>query len=576
MNAFKSRVGLLCAGVCVFALLSSPILLQGDDHSVSETDRAKTVQTFDAVYGPKLKAVLATPAPTDDLELAKELIKIARDSTGDAALLSVLCDRAAELASPHAAGYSLTDEVLELLDKHAPSKGIPAFERRVEIRQRQYNSLSGEQKGKAGERLIDAQMALAKALRAGGELDKAATTCDAALRVAGTIRSPRQDEIRSELVALRADQQRPARIVQLKERLLRNANDQAAVTELLRLLVIEEDDPAAARGYAQLSTDTAWKSNIPLAAKPMSDLTENEVMTLGDWYAGLATKAAGDGGKRVSKRAKDYYERFLLLHATPDLARKRVELAMKSINVVADTKKLLTTLKPSKRRVWYDAPPKDRADRIWAHSYDNQSSLIEYDLGSKWKTLAGSAVLSSEDPTKGALLFRIVGDGKELWRSKPLVKVKKPSSENFSISIEGVKTLQLLVDCKGSADFAWTSWDNVTLDGVSGGNTPGTGSEATHENDATDRLKKALTGTTWKFTTTRQPASLTFHDDMTVTRSWTSGKGKWSISGPTTVKAQILGSPLSDRDVTMEFGQDGRQCTVSGWDEGHTRLVPAR
>ncbi len=43
------------------------------------------------------------------------------------------------------------------------------------------------------------------------------------------------------------------------------------------------------------------------------------------------------------------------------------------------------------------------------------------------------------------ILFRIVGDGKELWKSRPIQKVK--DSEKFSVDVSGVKQLELYADC---------------------------------------------------------------------------------------------------------------------------------
>ncbi len=565
------RYCLSLAGLIAVAITHSSLLA---DPSESSGNEAKALKLFESVYGSRLRAAVATLTPNDDIELAKELIKVAGDSSGDAALVTVLYDRAASLSSSNPAGYSIADEALELLYKHVPSSSLQTLERLVDIRLRQFNESSGDQKRKAGERLIDAQVSMAQEARSSNDLDKSASSYEAALRTAGIIRSSRLDEIRNEIVTLRTEQQRSARIMQLRERILRNANDEASITELLRLLVIEEDNPSAAIAYSQMVSVDGWKSHVPLAAKSVSDIDATQALILGDWYIDLVKKAGNDAGKRMSSRAKRYYDRFLELHLTDDLLRKRVELAVKTIDFQTNTKQPLTTLKPVKHTIWLKPEPHVSPNKIWAHPFHDRSSIIEYDLGGSWNSLAGSAVLSNKGPTQGTLVFRIVGDGKELWRSQPLTKVKQPSSQEFTVSIKGVRTLQLFVDCKGEATNAWTSWDNVTIG--SGTTTPAAGGAAGSA-PAIDRLSKALSGTTWKFTQAKEPTTLTFKDDMTVTRSWIAGKGRWRVEGPTTVKANILGNiPMDNREVTIEFSKDGNECTMSGWDKSRTHLVRVR
>lgn len=538
----------------------------------ANSDEGKALQMFDSVYGRKFKEAQKSPSATDDIELAGELIKVAKDSLNNAALVAVLCDRAAELTSMSSPGRPVAVEALDLLLRFAPQRQLQTLERLVEVRQRLYAESSGEQRKDVGDQLLATQLTLAGALRTKGDLDKAVTCYEGAIRTAGLIRSLRLTEIREEYAAARAEQKQQLRISQLREQILGDVHDVQAINELLHILVVERDDPAAAIRYAELSPDDAWKNHVPMATKSLADLNEKDVLSLGDWYASLAAKEEGSAKRSMQSRAKAFYDRYLSINTNNDLLRNRVELAVKAIEARTITKTKLTTIKPVRFKILLQPEPHVSEDRIWAHPDGDNSSVVEYELGGQYKVLAGTAALNNKGPTTCILTFRIVGDGKLLWTSKPLVKAKEPLSEQFNVNINGVKTLQLYVDCKGSPTNAWTTWDNVTLE-TSG---PLTASSSKVETKEDDRLLKALAGTTWKFTTTKELATITFNDDMTVSRSWISGKGKWRTNGPATVKAAILGNPLLEREVTIEFSKDGRECSMSGWDSNHTRLVRVR
>lgn len=82
-----------------------------------------------------------------------------------------------------------------------------------------------------------------------------------------------------------------------------------------------------------------------------------------------------------------------------------------------------------------------------------------------WRTVAQPPLLqaraaaindSAWGRTATALTFRVLGDGRELWKSKPLNEAG--SSEPFDVSIVGVDRLELFVDCPGPYDYGHGVW----------------------------------------------------------------------------------------------------------------------
>ncbi len=97
--------------------------------------------------------------------------------------------------------------------------------------------------------------------------------------------------------------------------------------------------------------------------------------------------------------------------------------------------------------VKFDGAPSPHG--LQAHPDAQGFARLVYDLPPKFRTLQGSVAI--DDFMAGAggssqpIQFRIVGDGKELWKSQPIKKCKE--SEKFSADITGVKQLELFADC---------------------------------------------------------------------------------------------------------------------------------
>ncbi len=120
------------------------------------------------------------------------------------------------------------------------------------------------------------------------------------------------------------------RIAELKRTLAKDPKDTDAGRELIQLLVVMKDDPAAALPFRDLA-DPRTRSHLPLAAKPVDQLGENELMDLGLWYQDLSASVKGAARKTVLSRAAGCFERFLALHKKEDLLRSTAAAAMKKV-----------------------------------------------------------------------------------------------------------------------------------------------------------------------------------------------------------------------------------------------------
>ncbi len=91
--------------------------------------------------------------------------------------------------------------------------------------------------------------------------------------------------------------------------------------------------------------------------------------------------------------------------------------------------------------------------------YAHAPSKYTYELGGKWKRLSGVAGLA--DGNDGSVVFVIVGDGKELWRSKKVTDASLPA---FDVDVAGVQELLLQVEDAGNGNSSdWGVWADPQL-----------------------------------------------------------------------------------------------------------------
>ena len=101
------------------------------------------------------------------------------------------------------------------------------------------------------------------------------------------------------------------------------------------------------------------------------------------------------------------------------------------------------------------------------HPLANKPVSVTYDLSEQDASAFRAAVGLAD--TAGSyrlehhlvLIFRVVGDGRELWRSKPVLRAGAP--EICNIDIKGVKMLSLHVDCLDDHKWAHAVWVDPVL-----------------------------------------------------------------------------------------------------------------
>jgi NPCBM/NEW2 domain-containing protein len=106
-------------------------------------------------------------------------------------------------------------------------------------------------------------------------------------------------------------------------------------------------------------------------------------------------------------------------------------------------------------RVVVDGLPADHG--LGMHAIARGEARARYPLNRTFKRLRTWVALNdSALSPESSLTFMVKGDGKVLWRSKPVQK--KGHSQLCEASVEGVVTLELLVECPGSNGYDHSVW----------------------------------------------------------------------------------------------------------------------
>ncbi len=459
-------------------------------------------ETFNSLYAKDIQKVKATRDKADDVALAKELLKAAKASEGQPALLALLCENACELSRADPAGYEFAAAAMALLAEKVPKTKARCMREIVAIRQRQFRRAQGlDRFGAAGE-LIDACVTAGDERVACDELREARVYYEKALPLAVKINSERGGEIEARIKRL-APRARILREFELMERRLKaNAKDVLARRRLIELHAVEFDDPAQAGKLVKEKPDGAvlgkllaceseevLAERLSLATAEPERLSEAACLDVGEWYRRLAdTKTTTEVAKpKLLKRAETGYRHFLNRHAAEDILRTRANLALNKVRTAlaglapADAggwMYLLKTIdldKHAKRSGYSRGAWQRRPDGLASPPGDLESVMIpvipkgSYHLrvlfalegkGEAWgnklilmlPTEGGCTHLSVGPDTCG---FSIKGDG--LYsRVKATVKVgfRRPHLLDVKVIVEGEQA-QIIVELNRQTVIRW-------------------------------------------------------------------------------------------------------------------------
>ena len=312
----------------------APVWAAEAETAEADAEVRQAAEALENLYGQDVERVRATRETDDDVALAKRLLTAAREATGTPALMTVLCEKACDLAAAHPDGYATAVDAAEFLASRIPEKAVAGAGRVTEIRRKQYAAAEGDTKTAAGEVYIEALLAQMDAHLVAGEYPQAVAAARKALGIARAVKSPNLAAIEAREARTQFLLRTERDIANMKALLARDPSNVAACAKLVRLHLVNLDDPAAAADHLEGVEDGALRKYVPAVGKGVAAAPELACVQLGDWYRGLGESAPKPARRAMFERAKAYYDRFLSLHPAEDLERTTATLALKKVEAL--------------------------------------------------------------------------------------------------------------------------------------------------------------------------------------------------------------------------------------------------
>jgi len=196
----------------------------------------------------------------------------------------------------------------------------------------------------------------------------------------------------------------------------------------------------------------------------------SEQLALGDAWWDMAQQAEGDARRRLLGRACWRYRQAL--NKLREVRKLQVQTRMQqALGNLAERNFLYFMPETELKTGWAsfrETPISVGGVRsfygLWVHPGPNTSSLAAFHIGKTYRRLHGAAAMN--DTAAGiaatALTFRVVGDGRELWKSQPLKT--GGSSQSFDVDVSGIDKLELLADCPGGNNSCHAVWVEPRLE----------------------------------------------------------------------------------------------------------------
>jgi len=311
----------IVGGVC-WALLTSAAPAQ--DQSPDQDPQ----QVFNSLFGADVQRVKATGTYEDDLELGSVLLQSAAVTTGQPEMVALLIEHTVELSMTHPEGYDQAAEAIEFGLDLLPEQQLEYVERLVELRQRQYTQTRGGDRVEAGKALAGALQRMAEIQQEHHEYDAALVQLRRASAVASAVRSNElRQSIRRQMDRAVEGQAIQRKIQSIRSRLKQNKEDQDAARELLRLYVVEQDNPEQARKFSFLYKNENWQTNIRNANADLTTLSDQQLIDLANWYRQLAGEAESPASQaRMFARTIACCDHYLEANPDAGLLSTRLQL----------------------------------------------------------------------------------------------------------------------------------------------------------------------------------------------------------------------------------------------------------
>jgi hypothetical protein len=236
-------------------------------------------------------------------------------------------------------------------------------------------------------------------------------------------------------------------------------------------------------GLARALIDGDWQRGLPwlargddrklrrLALADLQDVHDTpEQLALADAWWDLAQQAEGEIRKHLLARSLWRYRQAF--HKLREFRKVQVQMRFDQALPGLPERDYLYFMPEAELKLGWgqvrDMTPVSiegarSAYGLWLHPSADDSSHASFSLGKLYRRFRGAAAINDwSGIVASALTFRIVADGRELWKSRPLRAAG--SSQPFDVDVAGVDKLELFVDCPGPNHNAHAVWIEPRLE----------------------------------------------------------------------------------------------------------------
>ncbi len=277
--------------------------------------------TFEELFGSPIRNAQATRDDADDKALAQQMLDTA-EALGDATSLRVLlCVGAFDLAK------QAMDKAVAL----APARRVELDDKLIEAHNIRFRRAARDDRDAMGGQMIEAALRIGDQRLARGDYVPALSTYRSAQSAANLIRSPQRDAIQEAMSLASARMATQRRVESLAGRLEQMPDNERLIEQLVRMCVVELDNPSAAARYADVIEDEQTAARLRLADKPTHLLEADEAMQLADWYRALAEQAPPASKRAMHRRQRHYLQWYLSVCDSGDLQAVQARLRLEQL-----------------------------------------------------------------------------------------------------------------------------------------------------------------------------------------------------------------------------------------------------
>ncbi len=307
---------------------------------VTGTALADPKGDYEVLFGEEAKKVLASKSTADDAAFAKKLLDAAKAITDAPKTQVFIYEKVVEFGGNAAGGGPHALKAIDILIKAQPDQKAKWQEAKLNVAEKQFQTSRGLTRREAAKAYVDVLIETAQAKAAAGKAKEAVALYHKGVPVATYAQhklSDIQDQIRYLLFAVQVEAE--------QKKLAANPGDLPTREKLILLYVTEVDSPPKAAKLLTKSVGDKLRLCVVAASKDLSDVSEMDCLTLGDWYyQSILPKASAAATAKVLLRARNYYDRYLRLHQRSDIISVKVKMQLAKINAAIE--KITPAAKP--------------------------------------------------------------------------------------------------------------------------------------------------------------------------------------------------------------------------------------